>query len=69
MMGGNLVAVDPGLMKCAPISCFGFPAKLEKSCYLLSGSKPALSISLSSGFDPFLYLLVGDYKFSVIGSP
>lgn len=64
MIGGNLVAVEPGLTKWAAIKFFPVLAKTEKSCYLLSGSKPAPNIYFLRTIWCFLYLLVGDSKFS-----
>jgi hypothetical protein len=63
MMGGNRVAVDPGLTKWAAIRFLPVLARTEKSCYLLSGSNPAPSIYFLRIIGYFLYLLVGDYKF------
>jgi hypothetical protein len=64
IMGGNRVAVEPGLTKWAAIKFFPVLARTEKSCSLLSGSSPAPSISFFSTMGCFLYLLVGDYRFS-----
>lgn len=64
IMGGNLVAVEPGLTKWAAIKFFPVFAKTEKSCYLFSGSRPAPSISFFNTIWCFLYLRVGDYRFS-----
>lgn len=63
IIGGNLVAVDPGFTKWAAIKFFPVLASTEKSCSLLSGSKPAPNISFFRTIACFLYLLVGDSKF------
>ncbi len=63
IIGGNLVAVEPGLTKWAAIKFLPVFAKTEKSCSLFKGSKPAPNIYFLSTIWCFLYLLVGDYKF------
>jgi hypothetical protein len=63
MMGGNLVAVDPGFTKCAAIRFLPVLARTEKSCSLFKGSRPAPSIYFFRTIGCFLYLRVGDYKF------
>lgn len=57
------MAVEPGFTKWAAIKFLPVLAKTEKSCYLLSGSRPAPNIYFFSTIWCFLYRLVGDYKF------